>query len=282
MGLPKSTWHYRQNGYGSNDESQRGLKVQVEQIIEDEPGYGYRRIRQELLEEHDWRVNHKRLKKLLRRWDLAIKRKVNKPSRSEIDRILDEASGQLNKVQGRSFEPLEVLSGDFTEVEYANGSRKAWLMAMMDPESRLVAGWAVGSSRNRRLARTCFKQVQRTYDRLDVSLPGTIVHQDQDAVYTSYDWLRRVLIEAGCEISFSERGAKGNPWVESLWSRFKQENESLLVTAQSLDELQEVIDEQFRNYNQDRRHSGLNYQSPMDQLISEGIAPANFTTSPVK
>ena len=282
MGLPKSTWHYRQNSDGSSDDSDRGLKVKVEQIIEDEPGYGYRRIRQELLEEHDWRVNHKRLKKLLRRWDLAIKREVNKPSRSEIDRILDEASGQLNKVQGRSFGPLEVLSGDFTEIRYANGSRKAWLMAMIDPESRLVTGWAVGSSRNRRLARTCFKQVQRTYDRLEVPLSGTIVHQDQDAVYTSYDWLHRVLIKAGCELSFSERGAKGNPWVESLWSRFKQENESLLVESGTLDDLREVIDRQFRNYNQDRRHSGLNYQSPIDQLIAEGIAPANFTTSPVK
>jgi transposase InsO family protein len=280
LGLSKGTWHYRQNGYES-DNSDRGLKVKVEQIIEDQPGYGYRRIRQELLDDHDWRVNHKRLKKLLNRWDLSIKREVNQPSRSEIHRILDDASGTLNKVQGHSFGPLEVLSGDFTEIEYANGSRKAWLMAMVDPESRLVAGWAVGSSRNRRLARTCFKQVQQTYDRLDVPLSGTIVHQDQDAVYTSYDWLHRVLIQAGCEVSFSERGAKGNPWIESAWSRFKEENESLLVTAQSLEDLREVIDEQFRNYNQNRRHSGLNYQSPIDQLISEGIAPTDFTTSPV-
>jgi len=67
--------------------------------------------------------------------------------------------------------------------------------------------------------------------------------------------------------------------VESVWSRFKRENESLLIEAESLDRLREVIDEQFRYYNQNRRHSGLDYQSPIDQLQSERIAPANFTTS---
>lgn len=67
--------------------------------------------------------------------------------------------------------------------------------------------------------------------------------------------------------------------MESVWSRFKQENESLLIDAKSLDRLREVIDEQFRYYNEDRRHSGLDYQSPIDQLQSEGIAPADFTTS---
>lgn len=253
----------------------------MEDIIEENPGYGYRRIKPELLEDHNRRVNHKRLKRLLRRWDLALKREVNQPDRSGVACILKDASGSLNKVQGESFGPLEMLSGDFTEVSYANGSRTAWLMALVDPESRLVAGWATGSARNRRLARRCFKQVIQTYEALGVPLSNTIIHQDQDAVFTSYDWLRRVLIDAGCEISFSERGAKGNPWVESVWSRFKQENESLLIDSQSMQELQEVIDEQFRYYNQKRRHSGLNYQSPIQHLQSEGIAPPDFTISRV-
>lgn len=218
LGLSKGTWHYRQNGHGSEN-SEDELRALVERIIEEHPAYGYRRIRRELLETHGRRVNHKRLKRLLREWDLAIQRAVHEPSRSGVDRILDEASGSLNRVRGRSFGPLGMLSGDFTQVAYANGTRTAWLMAMVDPVSRLVAGWAVGPSRNRRLARRCFRQVQATYEQLAVPLSGTIIHQDRDAVFTSYDWLRRVLIDAGCEVSFSENGARGNPWVESGWSR---------------------------------------------------------------
>jgi len=104
-----------------------------------------------------------------------------------------------------------MFSGDFTQVAYANGSLRAWLMAMVDPVSRLAPGWALGTSRNRRLAQRCFQQVQTTYERLEVPLSGTMIHQDRNAVFTSYDWLRRVLIDAGCEVSFSERGTRGSP-----------------------------------------------------------------------
>jgi len=40
---------------------------------------------------------------------------------------------------------------------------------------------------------------------------GLIVHHDQDSVYTSYRWLRQLLIEDKAVVSFCERGAKDNP-----------------------------------------------------------------------
>jgi len=45
-----------------------------------------------------------------------------------------------------------VLSTDFTELRYAGGVRRAWLMAMVDPDSVWVPGWAVGPSAARGLA----------------------------------------------------------------------------------------------------------------------------------
>ena len=55
-------------------------------------------------------------------------------------------------MRGKKFEPFEVLCTDFTEIKYANGTRKVYLMAMLDPGSGWVAGWAVGKSANRELA----------------------------------------------------------------------------------------------------------------------------------
>jgi len=42
-------------------------------------------------------------------------------------------------------------------------------------------------------------------------------------------------------VSFTEHGAKDNPWSLSLWGRFKVENGSLLSEAATLEELEWVI-----------------------------------------
>jgi len=88
------------------------------------------------------------------------------------------------------------------------------------------------------------------------------VHHDQDPVYTSYAWIQQFMIEDGVEISFSENGARGNTWIESLWGRMKVETESLIHQAETFEELERVIDERFEYYNRRRRHSSIGQQKP--------------------
>jgi hypothetical protein len=45
---------------------------------------------------------------------------------------------------------------------------------------------------------------------LGVPMAGRIIHHDQDSVYTSYRWLRAILLEDGLRVSYSKNGAKGN------------------------------------------------------------------------
>ena len=88
------------------------------------------------------------------------------------------------------------------------------------------------------------------------------MHHDQDPVFTSYAWLRKLRIEDAVEISFSEHEARGNPWIESLWGRMKVEPESLIHQAETLEELKKVIDERFEYYNHRRRHSSIGHRRP--------------------
>jgi len=277
LNLSKGTWHYRQNHY-QGEPTEPELKKAVQQIIDEHPGYGYRPMIVELKEEYGITVNHKKLRRLLDTWQIALKRSVSKPPQSAVQEILDEGTGQLNLVRGWDPGPLEMLSTDFTELRWANGRRKAWLMAMIDPVARGVMGWSVGLSANRTLALACWDGVIERFDRWGVNLDGTVIHHDMDSVYKSHDWLFEILIESNCLVSFSERGAKENPWVESLWGRFKDENQSKIITAQTEPKLAEVIDEGFRYYNEDRRHSGLNYRKPMEYYEQEGILPDDLTT----
>jgi transposase InsO family protein len=98
-------------------------------------------------------------------------------------------------------------------------------------------------------------------------LEGTILHSDLDSVYTSYHWLRQVLLDDGLRVSYSERGAKDNPWIESFWGRMKTEEGSRIVGAQTLPDLEGVIDGRFRYYNC-RRHSQIGNRPPMNYLAN--------------
>ena len=276
LGGSKGTWHYRMRGGSKQAEREardEALRAPVVEVIREHPSYGYRRIRPELEEAIGQVVNDKRLRRLLNEWELNLHRTTARSSPSEIRRILKQAEGHLNRVAGWNPGPLEVLSTDFTELRYAGGARRAWLMAMVDLDSAWVPGWAVGPSADRALALRCWSRTTAAYDELAASLGGVTVHSDQDAVYTSYAWLRRLLIDSGVRISYSENGARGNPWIESFWARFKQENASLISEAASLAELQEVVARQMRYYNRERRHSGVGNQPPLAYLESEGFNP---------
>jgi len=58
-------------------------------------------------------------------------------------------------------------------------------------------------------------------------------------------------------------GAKDNPEMESFNGRFKTENRSLFLDANNFEELCEIVSNRIDYYNVDRRHSSLNYISPL-------------------
>jgi Integrase core domain. len=153
-------------------------------------------------------VNHKRLRRLLNEHELGLPRQASKHSPSPVQEILGDAAGELNLVAGLDPGPLEAFSTDFTELSYAGGNRRAYLMAVVDLESKYVPGWAVGPSANRKLAMRCWEQVRERLTSLGEGLDGKIIHHDLDSVYTSYRWLRATLLGDEMRVSYSENGVE--------------------------------------------------------------------------
>jgi putative transposase len=264
--LPKSTYYYRKNRSTGPSEEEQELMDHIREIIGEHPGYGYRRILPELEERTGQRVNHKRLRRLLSEHEMGLSRHAAKHSPSPAEDILGDAAGDLNLVAGLDPGPLEAFSTDFTELSYSGGNRKAYLMAVVDLESKYVPGWAVGPSANRKLAMRCWEQVRKRMRSLGEKLDEKIIHHDLDSVYTSYRWLEAILLGDDMRISYSKIGAKGNPWIESLWGRTKAEIGSRITEASSLPALRTVFDERFRYYNQERRHSSIGQIPPREHL----------------
>ena len=277
LGLSKGTLAYRRDR-ASCSQADEQIKAEIVTTIRHHPEYGYRRIKEDIKARTGIVVNHKRLRKILSTYELDLPRHLPKRGKNPVLKLIKEVGQDANLVQNRTVDPLCVFCTDFTELRYCQGQKKAWLMAFLDIHTRWIAGFGVGAHRNRDLAIYCLDQLQNNLSCLDRRLSDILIHHDRDSVYTSYDWLHRVLITEGAGISFAMNGAKDNPWIESFWGRFKTESKTLIMHADSLTELICVTEQQMTYYNQDRRHSALNYRTP--QQVVQAILMRNITTDP--
>ena len=187
------------------------------------------------------------------------------PKPSPIRQAIEAAGPRANLLAGREkteIGPLEVFYTDFTELIYAGGTRKAWLIPLLDHATKYVPAFAVGERANSELALSGLDGRGESVGSLPglaqgcdrPSGPGSRIHQlrlDRDPALGR----RAPLLALG--------GPKDNPEIESFFGRFKVENGSLLSDARSLEELLPVVGTRMRYYNRVRRHSSLGDRPPL-------------------
>lgn len=265
--LPKSTWYYHRNQKISYKEKYAQLRPTLEEIIHKNPAYGAPRITKELHENYELFINHKVVQRLLQTWDLSILRTVKKPKPSPMKRAIDEAGDRANLVaQMEEIGLFEVAYTDFTEILYANGTCKAYLMPIVGHVCKMVYGWALGKSANTDLALMAWEKAKTTFGEHDIPYLGMIIHHDQDPVYTGYRWLYQLLLQDQGRVSYALNGAKDNPEMESFNGRFKTEGGSLFLDAQNMPQLIGMVDRQMNYYNIERRHSSIGQVSPLTYI----------------
>jgi putative transposase len=264
VALPKTTWYYHRNQKVAYADKYADVLPELEEIARAHPEYGYRRATVELREEYGRTINHKVVQRLLQVWDLCLARTVRPPKPSGIRQAIIASGERANLVaQLKHIELFQVAYTDFTALVYANGQRKAQLLPIVDHVCKMAYGWAVGEHDDTELALRAWERAKQTFQQLDIPYAGMIIHHDQDAVFTGYEWARQLILEDGVRLSFTLHGFKDNPEMESFNGRFKEENHSLLLEAQTLDELVEVVDQRMDYYNTQRRHSSIGYLSPV-------------------
>ncbi len=269
LSLSKGTWHYRRHSEPQQRRTKgEALKEWIVKVIEENPGYGYRRIGRELAERHAQRVNHKRLRRVLKSYELGLRRCLPRSKPSAVQQLVVTAGRSADLLKGRSFEVLEAFSTDFKELLYDAGQKKAYLMVLLDLKSRWAGGWAVEDRRSRCVALQALEDLRTNMASLGQRLWGVVIHHDKDSVYTSYRWLEQLLLKERARVSYAQRGARDNPWIESFWGRFETENGELILEAETLEEVRKIVEEQLEYYNCERRHSALDYRRPYEVVLA--------------
>jgi putative transposase len=126
----------------------------------------------------------------------------------------------------------------------------------MDLHSRKMVGWSLDLTMVQRLVistlKTAIKQRQ--------PIPGLIHHTDRGGQYAGNEY-RQMLKRAGMKQSMSRAGdCYDNAFMESCFGTIKTELE--ITTYASLEQAFKEIQEYINYYNNQRRHSSIDYHSP--------------------
>jgi putative transposase len=245
LGLARGSWYYQPVGVSTEDvELMRRLDEQYTAT----PFYGIRRMTA-WLQRQGYRVNHKRVGRLLRHMGLAAiypKPRLSQPAADQVIYPYLLRGVRVTRVN-------QVWSADITYVRLAAGF--IYLVAVIDWFSRYVLAWAVSITMD----------VAFCVEALDEALSQgqpEIFNTDQGAQFTSHDFTGR-LQEGGIRISMDGRGrALDNVFVERLWRSVKYE-EVYVRDYPSVGDARHGLARYFTFYNTERLHQALGYRTPV-------------------
>jgi putative transposase len=218
--------------------------------------YGSPRVHRELRAKGR-RIGKKRVERLMRQEGIAARRKRRFRRTTDSNHPHPIAPNVL----ARNFHVELPNSAWVTDVTYV-WTHEGWLYlaAILDLFSRRVVGWAASANNDRTLAISALDRAVATR----APAPGMIHHSDRGSVYASAGY-GDALTKIGAVKSMSRKGdCWDNAVAESFFATIKGEmidHADYLTRGAAIASIADYID---GFYNPCRRHSALDYVSPIE------------------
>jgi transposase InsO family protein len=252
LNISRSSYYYKPRSFKKQVQDADTLDA-IDRILYDFQAYGTRRVAQQL-KKQGWKVNRKRIQRLMREHSLlrVVKRRWINTTQSQ--HLFHRYPNVAKDTTVSTINQLWVA--DITYIRILTGF--VYLAVIMDVYSRKVVGYA--------LSRTLEDDVTLAALRMAIESrhpsEGCVHHSDQGVQYASHDYVG-LLKEHKFVISMA---AKGNPYenafAESFFKTLKYE-EVYLWDYQTIDDVKQRIPFFILQvYNVKRLHSAIGYQSP--------------------
>ena len=217
-----SYYKWKDRPDNENDVLNKQIAEKVQQIHEEHPDMGYRRIRDTLEHDYDINVNDKRVLRICRKKKIRsiIKHRYNCCTKPASDPAYI-AENVLNR-EFHSDNPNEKWVTDVSEFKYGTGEDekkgKIYLSAILDLCDRRPVSFVYGDHNDNPL-------VFSTFDKAVEANPGArpIFHSDRGYQYTSKEFRQRI-VTAGMTQSMSRVAhCLDNGPMEGFWGIMKRE-----------------------------------------------------------
>jgi transposase InsO family protein len=247
LGCARSSYYYH-----AAKPDDREVRAAITAVAAEWPTYGYRRTTAQLRRQA-WRVNLKRVRRLMREMGLQVKtkRKAHKTTDSAHD-----FPRYPNLVQGLDIvRPDQVWVSDITYIRLRR--EFVYLAVTMDVFTRSIRGWHLGRSLDQALTLIALQRAMARHT-------PEIHHSDQGIQYAATAYTR-MLQEARVQISMAASGeAWQNGYAERLIRTIKEEEVDLSDYEDYYDAVSQLG--RFLNevYMHKRIHSSLGYLTPVE------------------
>ena len=270
LGVSRSGYYaWRGRGPSARDRRDEELTEMIEQIHTDSRGtYGSPRIHAELKAAGE-AVGKKRVARLMREAGIEGVSRRSTPTTT----IRSNSDRKAPDLVDRDFEPdapNELWVADITYVPTNEGYM--YVAVVLDAFSRRVIGWAMAEHLRTALV---VDALELAVERRQTD--GVIHHSDQGSQYTSVEFGKRCQ-QYGVRPSM---GTVGDCYDNALCESFFASLECELIERREFTDTNEAQREVFSYiegfYNASRRHSSIDYQSPMNyelQVTKNATQPA--------
>jgi transposase InsO family protein len=255
IGLSPSTYYYKpKRPRQERETADADLRDKIELVQAEYSCWGYRTVQTHLDRHYGLCVNHKRIRRVMRKYDLLrrIKRRFICTTDSNHGyRVYP------NLLKGREITGInQVWVSDITYIRILTGF--VFLAVILDVFSRRVIGWALSKHIDHELTGAALRMAIAIRN----PEPDTIHHSDRGAQYACTEYVD-ILKEYKFLISMS---AAGNPYdnayAESFMKTLKNEEVYLEEYVDFADVVERVPQFIEAVYNRKRVHSGINYLPP--------------------
>ncbi len=265
LGYPRSSFYAdRRPDYDAD------LRARIEQVLNEFPTYGYRRVTKQLGRPPGPPVNTKRVRRVLHAMGL-VQRKRPKTQRTTNSRHGFPRYPNLVLDLAVTY-PEQVWVADITYIRLH--SEFVYLAVLMDVFTRSIRGWELSHGLDVRLSLAAWERAAPY---------GTpeIHHSDQGIQYAAPEYVQR-LERAGVHISMAEVGeATQNGYAERLMRTIKEEEVNLSDYRDFQDAYQQIGRFLDEVYIRKRIHSSLGYLTPVEfetqwraqQSARSGVTP---------
>ena len=206
--------------------------------------YGYRRITDGLRDEYGWLVNHKKVLRIMNKYNVVAK--YIKDIQPNYSKKRTEEQAQSDHIK-RNFKQRAWVT-DITYLTLQRNGKRAYLSTILDLEKRKWVAYKISYRNDNSLViDTLSEAISKTND-----LNGLVLHSDQGCQYLSTEY--KIVCESnGIIISHSRKGNPlDNAVIESFHSILKKEtlyNNDIT----SLEEYIQLVHNWMAFYNTGRR-----------------------------